>query len=167
MASLEAQVASGTRYDGAYLKLAYPGGDVPADQGVCTDVVIRAYRAAGYDLQQLVYEDAKADIRRYPRIGSADKLDPNIDHRRCPNLVAYLEAHADEPSDWEPGDIVFWKLPGNRDHVGMVGTRAAADGTPLMIHNIPNNIREDNALLAWPMAGHYRWKPWQKKSSDR
>lgn len=76
--------------------------------------------------------------------------------------MSYFEEHAETPTDWQPGDIVFWKLPWNRDHVGMVSDRTAEDGTPLVIHNIPGEIREDNSLRTWKTVGHYRWKPWQK-----
>lgn len=162
LASLQDQLTWGTGYDGSYVQLAYPGGDLPRTKGVCTDVVIRAYRPLGFDLQKLVYEDARANMGKYPRIGGTDKLDRNIDHRRCPNLVSYFDRHAEKVTEWEPGDIVFWKLPGNRDHVGMVSHRAAEDGTPLVVHNIPGGIREDNSLRAWPIVGHYRWQPWEK-----
>jgi uncharacterized protein YijF (DUF1287 family) len=161
VAALEDQLTWGTQYNGSYVQLAYPNGDLPRDRGVCTDVVIRAYRPLGFDLQQLVSEDARAHIDRYPRIGSTAKLDSNIDHRRCPNLISYFEKHAEKPTEWEPGDIVFWKLPGNADHVGMVSHRTAEDGTPLVIHNIPGGLREDNSLRAWSIVAHYRWQPWK------
>lgn len=152
------QLTWDTRYDGAYLSIPYPGGDVPRTQGVCTDVVIRAYRAIGQDLQQLVHEDAKAQRSAYPRI---DQLDPNIDHRRCPNLISYFRRHAEElplDSDWQPGDIVFWKLDSGLDHVGMLTDKRGTSGHLKVIHNISQPAEED-VLTDWKIIAHFRWRP--------
>lgn len=149
----------GTNYDASYKRLAYPGGDVARDRGACTDVVIRALRSVGYDLQKLVHEDAKKNRRRYPRI---DRLDTNIDHRRCPNLVAYFKTHGKELDkeaawrDWQPGDVVFWKLLGGLDHVGVVTGVRNSDGKPWVVHNIAGTAHED-ALTNWKIVGRYRF----------
>lgn len=153
------QAGWGTRYDASYQRLKYPNGDVPRDRGACTDVVIRALRSVGYDLQKLVHEDAKAHRRRYPRI---ERLDPNIDHRRCPNLVVYFRTYGkglkkDAPwRDWQPGEIVFWKLPNGLDHVGVVAEPRNPDGKPWVVHNIAGTAHED-AITAWQIVGRFRF----------
>ncbi|MGV3614832.1 MAG: DUF1287 domain-containing protein [Fimbriimonas sp.] len=149
----------GTRYDASYKRLAYPNGDVPRERGACTDVVVRALRHVGYDLQKLVHEDARRNRRRYPRI---ERLDTNIDHRRCPNLVAYFRAYGtelktDAPwSEWRAGEIVFWKLPYGADHVGIVTGTRAADGRPWVVHNIAGTAHEDT-ISAWRIVGRFRF----------
>jgi len=152
-------------YDGSYARIAYPMGDVPADRGVCTDVIVRAYRAIGIDLQVLVHEDMKAHFPLYPRIWGLSRPDPNIDHRRVPNLQKFLErAGARVPStnaaaDFRPGDVVTWMLPGNLPHIGIVSDRRApATGRPLIIHNIGAGPREEDMLFAYPVTGHYRYR---------
>lgn len=154
------QLAWKTVYNASYARLAYPGGDVPKDRGACTDVVIRALRPLGYDLQKLVHEDAKAHPSRYPAI---QHLDPNIDHRRCPNLVAYFRAHGKSLSikapwrQWQAGEFVFWKLPGtNRDHVGVVSATRNPNGRPWVIHNIAGIAHED-AMERYRIVGRYRF----------
>lgn len=154
-----AQLAWQTRYDASYAKLGYPMGDVPRDRGACTDVVIRALRVIGRDLQQEIHEDARAHPGLYPRIASLDK---NIDHRRCPNLRVLFGRFGkslplSEPtSTWKPGEIVFWKLPSGLDHVGIV-TRTPKGGTnPWVVHNIAGIAHED-ALTRWKIVGRYRF----------
>ena len=153
-------------YNGAYLKLDYPGGDVPANIGVCTDVLIRSYRAAyGFDFQKAVHEDMKANFSAYPKNWGLKRTDRNIDHRRVPNLETYLTRQgaslgiSREPSDFLPGDIVSWRLAGGLPHIGIVSDRKAADGTPLIIHNVGVGPSEDNVLFLYKMNGHFRFIP--------
>lgn len=153
-------------YDGAYQRIAYPMGDVAPDRGVCTDVIIRAYRALGADLQQLVHEDMKAHFDLYPNNWGLSRPDSNIDHRRVPNLQTYLRRFGQSlpirPSAdaYQPGDLVTWMLPGNLPHIGLVSNRRSADGKrPLIIHNIGAGPREEDALGVAPVTGHYRFAP--------
>ncbi|MCP5534334.1 MAG: DUF1287 domain-containing protein [Akkermansiaceae bacterium] len=161
------QVGVTVCYDPAYAALAYPDGDVPRDRGVCTDVLIRALReGADADLQKLVHEDMKANFRAYPKNWGLTRTDRNIDHRRVPNLRTYLKRRGfavrltDPPdySKFRPGDIVTCTVAGNLPHVMIVSDRKAADGTPLVIHNIGAGAREENVLKTYPLTGHYRWK---------
>jgi uncharacterized protein len=151
-------------YDGAYRRIAYPMGDVPRNRGVCTDVVIRAYRAIGVDLQVLVHEDMRENFARYPQLWGLTKPDTNIDHRRVPNLQRFLERAdakigSDSPAAYQPGDLVTWMLPGNLPHIGIVSDRfAPATTRPLMIHNIGSGPVEDDILLSYPITGHYRYR---------
>ncbi len=151
-------------YDGAYRRIPYPMGDVAADRGVCTDVVIRAYRAIGIDLQQQVHEDMIADFAAYPHLWGQSKPDSNIDHRRVPNLRAFFARHGTslpvsaKAKDYRPGDIVTWMLPGNLPHIGIVADRYSADGQrPMIIHNIGAGPKIEDTLFAYPMTGHYRY----------
>ena len=153
-------------YNGAYLKLDYPGGDVPANIGVCTDVLIRSYRAAyGFDFQKAVHEDMRANFSAYPKNWGLKRTDRNIDHRRVPNLETYLTRQgaslgiSREPSDFLPGDIVSWRLVGRLPHIGIVSDRKAADGTPLIIHNVGAGPSEDDVLFLYKMNGHFRFIP--------
>ncbi|KAA3652257.1 MAG: DUF1287 domain-containing protein [Proteobacteria bacterium] len=156
------------RYDGAYRSIAYPGGDVPADIGVCTDVVIRSYRALGVDLQVLVHEDMKAHFDAYPsnRIWGLTKTDRNIDHRRVPNLQTFLTRHGESlpisqsADDYLPGDLVTWMLPGNLPHIGIVtDQRSASSGRPLIVHNIGAGPQLEDILFSYSITGHYRFEP--------
>jgi uncharacterized protein YijF (DUF1287 family) len=155
-------------YDGAYHKLEYPGGDVPANIGVCTDVLIRSYRQLGIDLQKLVHEDMQNNFRVYPskRIWGLTKPDKNIDHRRVPNLQVYFERHAQvltkslNAADYKTGDIVTWMLPGNLPHIGMVVNQIAqGSGNPLIVHNIGRGPEMSDMLFAYTITGHYRFVP--------
>ena len=155
------------RYDGRYLKIAYPNGDVPADTGVCTDVVIRSYRALGVDLQQKVHEDMRAFFDQYPssRIWGLTKPDSNIDHRRVPNLQTYFTRHGEKLSisnnadDYHPGDLVTWMLPGNLPHIGIVTDQMdATSGIPLIVHNIGAGPKLENILFNYTITGHYRYE---------
>ena len=159
-------------YNGAYLKLDYPGGDVPANIGVCTDVIIRSYRAAfGFDFQKAVHEDIKASFSAYPKNWGLTRTDRNIDHRRVPNLETYLKRHgaslgtSRKASDFKPGDIVSWRLSGGLPHIGIVSDRKAADGTPLIIHNIGAGPQEEDVLFLYKMSGHFRFIPGDKSRS--
>lgn len=157
------QIGVTVRYVGDYQKLAYPNGDVPREQGVCVDVIIRAMRDTGRgDLQQLVHEDMKANFAAYPKIWGLTKPDPNIDHRRVLNLQCYFKRMGyavtvtDEPSDYRPGDFVTCFV-GRRPHIMLVSDRKASDGkTPLVIHNIGAGAKEEDRLFAFPLTGHYR-----------
>lgn len=163
-AAAHAQVGVTRHYDGSYVRLEYPGGDVPADRGVCTDVVIRALRATGLDLQQAIHEDMRAHFAHYPSLWGLRKPDRNIDHRRVPNLETWLRrsGHAlpasTGASDYRPGDLVSWRLPGGLPHIGVVSNRRARDGSGrlLVVHNIGAGAQVDDVLLAWPPVGHFR-----------
>lgn len=161
--SARAQIGVTRAYDSAYRRLAYPGGDVPLQTGVCTDVVIRALRKTGSDLQQLVHEDMKAHFGAYPKNWGMRGPDANIDHRRVPNLQTYLKrrgmavAITDKPADYRPGDIVTWNLSGSGiPHIGIVSDRRGG-GRPLVIHNIGRGTQEEDVLFSWKLTGHYRW----------
>jgi uncharacterized protein len=165
IAAAVAQTGRPTRYDGSYRRIPYPGGDVPADVGVCTDVVIRAYRAAGVDLQQRVHEDMTWSFAAYPRLWGLRQPDANIDHRRVPNLQTYFRrkgaqaATTRDPRDYAAGDLVTWMLPGNLPHIGLVSDRRSADGErPLIVHNIGNGPEIEDMLFAFTITGHYRYR---------
>jgi uncharacterized protein YijF (DUF1287 family) len=146
------------------VRLPYPGGDVPQERGVCTDVVIRALRPQGLDLQKAVHEDMRAHFRLYPKNWGLRAPDRNIDHRRVPNLQTWFVRQGwslrptREASSYRPGDLVTWMLPGNLPHIGIVSDRKSATGTPLIIHNIGRGTREENILFDYPITGHYRPK---------
>lgn len=158
----QSQIGVTTRYDPSYQKLTYPGGDVPQDRGVCTDVVIRAYRQLGLDLQVLVYQDIKNNGHSYPKIWGLKRADANIDHRRVPNLAHFFQRQnaalkiSTHASDYQAGDIVTWMLPGNLPHIGIVSNRKKED-RPLIIHNIGQGTQEEDVLFAYKMTGHYRY----------
>ena len=152
-------------YDPAYVRLKYPGGDVPIETGVCTDVVVRAYRVLGIDLQQHVHEDMRRAFDAYPKLWGLKSPDANIDHRRVPNLAAYfarhgttLKASQDDPSLYAAGDIVTWRLSSGVPHIGIVSKRRVG-GRPTVVHNIGLGTRDDDALFAFVVTGHYRYAP--------
>ncbi len=158
------QIGKTTIYDPAYVGLKYPGGDVPLERGVCTDVVIRALRqGAGMDLQKLVHEDMKKAFNKYPKIWGLKKTDRNIDHRRVPNLSRYFERKgyalvaSKNKGDYLAGDLVACSV-GKRPHIMIVSDNRAKDGTPLIIHNIGSGTKEENRLFAFPITGHFRIK---------
>ncbi|VAV88417.1 hypothetical protein MNBD_ALPHA06-257 [hydrothermal vent metagenome] len=153
-------------YDGRYVSITYPGGDVAANTGVCTDVVIRSYRAIGTDLQVLVHEDMKRAFDAYPNQWNLQKPDRNIDHRRVPNLRTFFTRNGQSlpisqtASDYKPGDLVSWMLPGNKPHIGVVTDKMfAGTNTPMLVHNVGAGPQLENVLFAWPMTGHYRYQP--------
>ena len=165
VAAAVAQTAQPVRYDGAYRRIPYPLGDVPPDIGVCTDVVIRAYRAVGIDLQQRVHEDMRGAFAAYPRAWGLARPDPNIDHRRVPNLQTYFRRRgtarprSSTAADYQPGDIVSWMLPGSLPHIGMVSDRRSADGRrPLIVHNIGRGPDIEDMLFDYPVTGQYRYR---------
>lgn len=154
-------------YTGAYRRIPYPRGDVPAATGVCTDVVIRAYRAAfGVDLQQRVHEDMRRSFRTYPNHWGLTRPDPNIDHRRVPNLRVFFTRHGAtlpvtrRPGDYRPGDLVTWRVNGSLPHIGIVTDRRSADGMrPMIVHNIGAGPQLEDMLFDYPITGHYRYLP--------
>lgn len=164
LAAAHAQHGVTVRYDPAYARLDYPGGDVPVDRGVCTDVVVRAYRGIGIDLQQRVHEDMRDDFAAYPALWGLRRPDRNIDHRRVPNLERYFERHGiafgANPGldDLRPGDLVTWRLPGNLPHIGIVSDRRSGR-RPLIVHNVGAGVQVEDVLFAWPISGHYRYLP--------
>jgi len=158
-------------YDGRYIALDYPGGDVPATMGVCTDVVIRSLRKAyDLDLQKRVHEDMQANFGKYPTNWGLTRTDKNIDHRRVPNLETYFTRAGQAlpitrvPSDYKPGDIVSWRLDSNTGsaglpHIGIVSERLSRGGTPLIIHNIGRGVEESDMLFDHRITGHFRVEP--------
>lgn len=152
-------------YDPAYFKIPYPNGDVPAGKGVCTDVVIRAYRTMGIDLQQLVHEDMKPNFKLYPKNWGRKKTDTNIDHRRVYNLMVFFgrkgtkKTMSKVAADYLPGDIVCWNLSGGLSHIGLVINKKSADGKRyLIVHNIGNGQEISDCLFSWKIIGHYQYK---------
>ena len=159
-----AQTASRVTYDGSYRRIAYPGGDVPAHIGVCTDLIVRAYRAVGVDLQVRVHEDMTAAFAAYPRAWGLSHPDSNIDHRRVPNLQTYFRRRgaarpiSTDAIDYAAGDLVTWMLPGNVPHIGLVTDQRSRDGQrPMMAHNIGRGPEIEDMLFAFPVTGHYRY----------
>ena len=150
------------QYDPAYFSINYPNGDVPADKGVCTDVVIRAYRKLGIDLQKEVHEDMLANFSEYPNHWGLTRTDRNIDHRRVPNLMVFFTSHGmvkqitSAASDYKPGDIVCWQLPRGMTHIGIVSHKTVGN-TPMIIHNIGAGQVVENILFDYPIIGHYRY----------
>jgi len=152
-------------YDPSYFSIAYPNGDVPAGKGVCTDVVIRAYRQLGVDLQKLVHEDMKANFNKYPNNWGLRKTDTNIDHRRVPNLMMFFKRHKAEkpitknPGDYIPGDIVCWSLGKGLTHIGIVVDKKSEDEKRnLIVHNIGSGQVLADCLFDFKIIGHYRYK---------
>jgi len=154
------------RYDPAYFKIDYPGGDVPANKGVCTDVIIRTYRKLGVDLQKLVHEDMKANFSKYPNNWGLKKTDTNIDHRRVPNLMVFFSRKGkvkpitDNPADYLPGDIVTWDLKNGATHIGIVVNKKSRDGKRyLVVHNIGWGQDVDDCLFSFKkITGHYTFE---------
>ncbi|MFP4003772.1 MAG: DUF1287 domain-containing protein [Alphaproteobacteria bacterium] len=154
-------------YDGSYRRIEYPGGDVPGHIGVCTDLVIRAYRKAlGIDLQKRVHEDMKKYFGDYPKDWGLTRPDPNIDHRRVPNLETFFKHQgaalpvSRDGHDYRAGDLVTWRLNGSLPHIGVVTHKRSGDGKrPLIAHNIGAGPRLEDMLFDHPITGHYRWLP--------
>ncbi|MGJ7903688.1 DUF1287 domain-containing protein [Lysobacter sp. 1R34A] len=162
VAAARAQIGVTRLYDPAYVRLSYPGGDVAADRGVCTDVVIRALRTQGLDLQQAVHEDMRANFAAYPAMWRATATDRSIDHRRVPNLRRWFERQrwslpvSDRAADYRPGDLVTWDLGRGVPHIGIVSDRKSYRGRPLILHNIARGTQEDDLLFDYAITGHYR-----------
>jgi len=151
-------------YNGQYFSIDYPMGDVPAQYGVCTDVVIRAYREVGIDLQQQVHEDMKLHFNKYPQLWGLSKTDTNIDHRRVPNLRRFFERKGQSLSTekiakiYQPGDVVSWVLPNNLTHIGIVSNTLNRSGDRyLMVHNVGSGQILEDCLFAYKITGHYRY----------
>jgi uncharacterized protein YijF (DUF1287 family) len=156
----------GGGFDSGYRKIAYPMGDVPANVGVCADVVVRAYRAVGIDLQQRVHEDMARHFPLYPKKWGLRGPDPNIDHRRVLNLRVFFARHGaslkitQDPRDYRPGDLVTWNLDprGSTPHIGIVMPRRSADGArPLLMNNLGQGQIYEDILFAYKITGHYRY----------
>jgi uncharacterized protein YijF (DUF1287 family) len=158
------RVGHSVTYDGSYRGITYPGGDVPDDIGVCTDVIIRVYREVEIDLQRKVHEDMKSDFSAYPNNWGLTKPDKNIDHRRVPNLQIFFKRKGTElpvtsnARDYKPGDLVTWIIPGNLPHIGIVINKKSSDGHRYMIvHNIGRGPKIEDILFQYPITGHYRY----------
>lgn len=152
-------------YDPNYYTISYPNGDIPRNKGVCTDVIIRAYRKMGIDLQKEVHEDMKANFSKYPKLWGMLKPDKNIDHRRVQNLMVFFERHGKvkpittDPKDYVPGDIVCWNLGGAVTHIGIVVNKKSDDGKRyLIVHNIGRGQVLEDCLFNFRMIGHYTYK---------
>ena len=159
-----AQVNVTKRYDPAYVKLAYPNGDVPLETGVCSDVLIRAFRAVGVDLQKEVHEDMRRSFAVYPKRWGLKRPDTNIDHRRVPNLMTYFKRRGKavpvttNAGDYRPGDVVAWDLGGGITHIGLMTNIPAEDGGRLrVVHNIGAGAQVEDVLFSWKIIGHYRF----------
>ncbi len=154
-------------YQSGYVRLKYPGGDVPSYTGVCTDVIIRTFRnSLNFDFQKAVHEDMKANFSAYPKIWGHKGADKNIDHRRVPNLERFLTrqdaniAITQDAKDYLPGDIVSWRLyRGGTPHIGIVTDKKAPSGTPLIVHNIGSGPKENDMLFDYEITGHFRYFP--------
>lgn len=152
-------------YDGAYQKISYPMGDVHLSRGVCTDLIVRAYRKLGIDLQQLVHEDMRANFSAYPKIWALQATDSNIDHRRVPNLQMFFKRYGKElkisqkNNEYKAGELVTWMLSGNLPHIGIVSNQLVKFTTrPKIIHNIGRGPVEDDILFKYEITGHYRYE---------
>lgn len=156
------QIGVTVSYDPAYVQLAYPGGDVPMDRGVCTDVVIRALRRLGLDLQKAVHEDMAANFAAYPKNWGLKRPDKNIDHRRVPNLRTYFTRQGwalpvtNNPQDYLPGDLVTCNVAPALPHIFIVSDVKTPSGAPLIIHNIGSGTQEEAGLFDFELTGHYR-----------
>lgn len=164
IAAARRQMGVTLTYDPAYTQLRFPGGDVVREKGVCTDVIIRAYRDAfGMDLQALVNADMKRAFSAYPKRWGLSRPDSNIDHRRVPNLQTYFARSGtkrplpENYDSWEAGDIFTCLVGGNLPHIGIVSDKRTAQGRPLVIHNIGAGTREEDSLYAHRLTGRYRW----------
>ena len=158
------QIGKTLIYDPEYVSLKYPMGDVPEERGVCADVVIRALRTCGTDLQQTVHEDMKDNFSAYPKTWGLRRTDRNIDHRRVLNLAVFFKRRGlslpvtKAAADYQPGDFVTCTVAGKLPHIMIVSDRRNADGVPLIIHNIGQGAREEDRLFEFPINGHFRWR---------
>jgi uncharacterized protein YijF (DUF1287 family) len=151
-------------YDGSYRSIRYPNGDVPRDIGVCTDLIVRAYRELGIDLQEDIHEEMKAHFEAFPSNWGLRRPDPNIDHRRVPNLQTFFSRKGivlpvtAKAEDYLAGDLVTWVVAGNLPHIGIVGKLKSSDGErPLIVHNIGRGPQLEDMLFSYPITGHYRY----------
>ena len=168
------QTTQTTGYDPSYVKLDYPNGDVPLVTGVCADVVVRAFRKAGIDLQKELHEDMKKNFAKYPTKWGARRPDANIDHRRVPNLMTWFDRQgkalpgSKDAKDYLPGDVVAWELDNGLPHIGMV-SKIKVEGTDryAVVHNIGLGARIEDVLFAWKITGHYRHFERKQDATDR
>jgi uncharacterized protein YijF (DUF1287 family) len=151
-------------YDPSYVKLEYPGGDVPRETGVCADVIIRAFRKGGVDLQKEVHEDMARNFSAYPTKWGLPTPDSNIDHRRVLNLMTYFQRQGraalitSDPADYSPGDVVAWDLDHNLPHIGLVVNVKPEGGRRfLIVHNVGGGARLEDVMFSWKIIGHYRY----------
>ncbi|HEY0372106.1 MAG TPA: DUF1287 domain-containing protein [Thermoanaerobaculia bacterium] len=158
------QVGVTRGYDGSYRQIGYPNGDVPREIGVCTDVIIRAYRHAGVDLQVLVHEDMKTHFSAYPKTWGLRRPDTNIDHRRVPNLATFFTRRGGKlpvtrrGADYQPGDVVTWQLSSGVPHIGLVSdVRVPNTDRYQVVHNIGSGAQIEDVLFAYALSGHYRF----------
>lgn len=164
LASAVMQTTQTKGYNSAYVQIAYPNGDVPISTGVCSDVVVRAFRKSGIDLQKELHEDMSAHFEKYPKKWGLKRPDKNIDHRRVPNLMTWFDRKGKSlgvslnEADYQPGDIVTWNLESGRTHIGIV-SNIKVEGTDryAIIHNIGRGARAEDALFGWEVTGHYRY----------
>ena len=165
VSAAEERTHHAVRYEPAYVRIPYPGGDVPADTGVCTDEVIRSYRSVGINLQKEVHEDMEKNFSAYPRKWRwlSSHTDTNIDHRRVPNLMVFFGRKGEtlgttqRAEDYLPGEIVTWDLGGNVPHIGIVvDQKAGASGRYMVVHNIGQGPKMEDVLFHWRITGHYR-----------
>jgi uncharacterized protein len=152
-------------YDPGYFRIDYPNGDVPSDRGVCTDVIIRAYRKLGIDLQKEVHNDMVSDFDNYPHYWGLKSTDTNIDHRRVPNLMTYFSRHGQVkkissiPDDYAPGDIVTWDLGSGIPHIGIIINKRSTDNKRyLIVHNIGHGQEISDCLFNFKITGHYSYQ---------
>lgn len=152
-------------YNGAYVSIPYPNGDVPKTQGVCTDVIIRAYRKLGIDLQKEVHIDMKSNFSTYPKIWGLKKTDTNIDHRRVPNLETFFTRKGQKlsisknASDYKTGEMVTWMIGGKMPHIGIVTHLKSLDGKrPLIVHNVGGGQVLEDCLFNYEIVGHFKFK---------
>jgi uncharacterized protein len=157
------QLGKTIRYDPVYQSLEYPNGDVPMDRGVCTDVIVRAFRAGlRLDLQKLVHEDMKHDFNKYAHKWGLKSPDKNIDHRRVVNLETYFKrsgwsiAVSEKADDYKPGDLVTCIVPPNLPHIMIVSDKKTISKRPLVIHNIGAGAKEEDRLFEFKLTAHYR-----------
>lgn len=153
-------------YDPSYISIKYPNGDVPKNKGVCTDVVIRAYRKLDIDLQKEVHEDMKANFSKYPNLKKwgMTKTDTNIDHRRVPNLEVFFErkgiklAVTKNETDYKTGEIVTWMVNGKLPHIGIITNKKSADGKRnLIVHNVGYGQVLEDCLFSYEIVGHFKY----------
>ena len=150
-------------YTPDYVSIKYPNGDVPPKTGVCSDVIIRAYRKLGIDLQKKVHEDMKANFSNYPTKWGLKKTDTNIDHRRVPNLEVFFTRKgkklevSDNPNDYKTGEIVTWMIGGKLPHIGIVTHKKSSNGNPMIVHNIGGGQVLEDCLFSWKIVGHFNY----------
>ena len=173
-----AKAQLGNIYDASYVRIPYPNGDVLRNRGLCADVVVRALRAIGYDLQQLIHEDRRRYLNLYPKTWGWGRNgpDPNTDHRCVPNQMFFFQRYGlpltTEVSprtlhDWQPGDLVYWDTGSPLRHAGVVSDSVNASGVPLVIHMSQSRCELADRLLTWPIIGHFRYPVQHPSNADR